>query len=402
MQRSATLRLIRCDAYWKVVPWITLGFALLATVPQKAMVWFAYAWIGACVGMRGSFRANRFLSSLPFEGRSIFLVRFTAAMALLWCPAIAGLIVWHAWIGAAAGFELLSLAGFYTALFLLEYAIRIEMFQTDGLPGAFLILGFAGVGLAWLPVVPTAIVEMTVIALLMIRVWKTVPRSFRLVPRPSSACFENILSFLPTWSPARLPLLRFVWGWYNVWILPVILFTSGRHFALFFTAIVMPTVWTMFHGGDRWLRTLPISPRRLLRMFVLPILVAVVGGAYLSLWSAAPTVHMQIVSVAVAVGLTLFQCIFWAFFHGYRPVRTKLAGFVVQMALIWGWIFTQGKLSFSVDPWKAAIVRASSHIPDFLLLFLAIAILALLYAVLEWVFAGSEYRNPSVFRQEKS
>src|SRR6185369_15995357 len=106
MQRSALLRLIRCAGSWKVVPWITLLVAILATVSQKELLWPAYAWGGTCVGVWGSVRSNRFLSSLPFDGRSIFLARFTTAMALLWCPAIAGTIVGfvsHAWAGADAG-----------------------------------------------------------------------------------------------------------------------------------------------------------------------------------------------------------------------------------------------------------------------------------------------------------
>jgi hypothetical protein len=410
MQRSNILRLVRCDWPWKLVPWITLLFVFLPAVPDK-LVWGAYAWVGTCVGMRGCFRSNRFLSSLPFDGRSIFLARFTTVMALLWCPAIAATVasfVLHAWNGSAAGFELLTHAGFYTAMFLLAYAIRIEMFHVSEAVAVlvlfmFFVFGMAGVLLELLPVAPTVIVETTVIALLMIRVWQTVPRSFRIVSRPSPARSENCLRFLPAWNPTRLPLLRLVWSWYKVWIFPVIIFTSGRHSALVFTAIVMPSVWGMFPGNNRWLRALPISPRRLLRMFILPVLAAVVVGNYASLWwPGTSTVQTRIVSAAVAVGFTLVQCIFWAWFQRRPSVTSVLVQVILTVALWSVWLAMRDRSFLPVDQWVAALVRASSHVPDFLFLIIAIAILTLLYAVLEWVFAGSEYRSTSAFRQEKS
>jgi hypothetical protein len=405
LQRPVFFRLIQCNVSWKVVPWITLLFAFLAIVSLKETVWAACVLVGTCVGMMGSFRMNPFLSSLPFEGRSIFLVRLTTTMALLWCPAIAATVVTlvsHAWIGSAVHFEFLILAGFYTALFLFAYAIRIEMvYGYAPIPAVCMLLGFAGILVVWPPPVPTAIVETLVIALLLIRVWKTVPRSFQLVPRPPLS--ESCPWLPPTLWPSRLPLVSFIWGWRNVWILPVLAilcFGIGPK-ALLPNMLFIAVAWGMFESRERWLRTLPISSRRLLLMFILPVLAAVVVGESFSLWSSSRTVQMRIVGAAGVAGFTLFQCIF----HCMVSPSVYRTGFVRLRfaALVGGWVVCiaalQGSI-FPVDAWIGALVRASSPVSGFPLLIIAIAILALLYVALEWVFAGSVLWNFSAFRQE--
>jgi hypothetical protein len=385
---------MRRNSLWKITPWLTIAMALLAAGHQHpGTIGMIMLVIGFVVGFSGFVHADFVFSGLPVEGRDIFLSRLFPAIVLTWLPAIVATSISYGkpdMEGTPQGLFLLQVAAIYTLMFLVSYSARIYAFNAPGwmrysFVGWFALILYTDS----LPVFPTIVTLLAASAFVFFRVWTTVPKSFQTAPKDASRDFSGGLR---TPQFVYSPFLRFVFlGWEMALLVPIMFFFAMGHWWFrVYPFIFILVAWKQFHQRACWLRTLPISPSTLLLAFLLPIFSAIAAGYYFGAWANIPPLRTQIVSIVALSGITLIELLFCASMNS-RSRFAPLPIFIVLLSI--GWWSLEG------GPAWAPLLKVAAHFSYSLLLAIGVAVLAILYLLLDRIFAESEFmKSPLALR----
>jgi hypothetical protein len=246
-------------------------------------------------------RAAAYSISLPVSGRAIFLARMLSILSVLWIPAILYSMILSVHglkpMDVLAGASLATLSIFS----LQSFHIREWEVPRNSISRLFIVVPIfiLPLNLLWrFPMEHIFVLCLLASAALFMVIWKNIPASFqittmeiaspemvekeaKIVKRPARFIFPARI-----WLVICLPLLS------TIVTLMLFIFIRIDDFSFFFlfTNFIMyiTMTWPALNHGMGWLWTLPVSRRKILPFYILPLLLSAVAGyavlAYVHGW----------------------------------------------------------------------------------------------------------------------
>jgi len=302
-------QLIKRDPAWRGLPYLTLAFAAVCAL------WHFFAPADRS-GMPALFISEIFIAptifavttaflqsldtplqaSLPVTVRQVFLSRMLSMLAVLWLPVLAGLAtltvlkdpiasdlpldLWSVVTCVVLGMQCLAVRGITLRAWMIFLAATTGMFSDAISP-------FFSGSPAWTEMLALGFCWVIGVALVL-RTWQVVPNSFQLAPP------KNVSVTLPAGSVTSAP------SWKTP--LRIVVRTRGLESLVPFAVILLYVsnpLWYIFLGFQwpgirqriRWILPLPIPPRILLAIVMLPTLVGLCAGYEVHLhlpWTPLP------------------------------------------------------------------------------------------------------------------
>ncbi len=336
-------------------------------------------------------RYTLFQATLPIAGKQLFLARIGSLMACVWLPivsAVALTALLRSDLTWADRLPLFEAGAVITVAVILVQCVRV---QTINPPAWLVVVAYAGMfsplfmlGEFFLPQPTAAGAALLggcalVSAVLFLKAWAEVPKSFQLAPaEPVSARSGHASRAWPTanwWLVFRSP-----YGWQASLSLFAVFTTMLFGGAVFALCIVAPAFFVTCRLGLRWLLHLPVSLRKVFCAMWIPLTAAMIAGmAFASEMELTrrlygpPKTRMVIYAVILLAwmiqicGLQLYG---WNRLRNKSfTVRIMLAGapsfvgyasFMVQLFLLW-----IGATPRNLDPlFGTLVVNLASVLPD--------------------------------------
>jgi hypothetical protein len=299
-------QLMKLDRSWRAAPLLTVVSAVAAPLLLRLGVSSSTQFNGiplilVCISVlicRVNERAALFQISLPIAGREVFAARVLSMLAVLWAPAIitSDILSHLGPEGLATARQLLGMTAVATLVIFTVQSFRVQVLEitstiTSLLP-ALILLPWA----MWpFPVAPVLAVCLPATAILFVRIWILIPKSFQTAqPEAISESVAAADFTCRATAPMRrihalawMPILRSVYSWqYLVWVLFVLcsqnggMVFSGTIFLFFFCVVTRTRI--------RWLSALPISRSTILPLFVTPVLLSLVAGYFVGVLDGQP------------------------------------------------------------------------------------------------------------------
>jgi hypothetical protein len=264
---------------------------------------------------------TRFEAALPVTVRQVYLARVLAMIGLLWLPAAVSAAVALAIPSPAV--PIATLVEFISGLTLVMVGMQsagIKGFTIPrGLMNASGFLWIFGASIAGVitPIWDLVSGEKTIglilvppicwlaSAAIFLRTWHTLPESFQTAPLKASpvAISGGTASsrWIPTipWIPVMRTVLR--WGGLEILYLFVLMLSGALRPYLF---VFFAASWQSARPRVRWLFALPVRPRVLLSVTLLPVALTLAGGYLVSVHLPPfPTAYARGISVRATQGL---------------------------------------------------------------------------------------------------
>jgi hypothetical protein len=310
---------MKLDRAWKFVPVfagaaVILAFLLSFSVsilespgsdpipyfPLEALLFLPLMGI-LLLYCRAHERAAAYSISLPVSGRTIFLARMLSILSVLWTPTIlySMILAVHGLkpMDVLAGASLATLSIFS----LQSFHIRESEVPQNSISRLLIIVPMIILPLNLLWRFPMECIFVSCLlasAALSIVIWKNIPASFqitameiasrkiveketKIVKRPARFIFPALI-----WLVICLPLLIMI---VDLMLLIFIRMVDFSFIFLFMNFIMYITMtWPALNHGMGWLWTLPVSRRKILPFYILPLLLSAVAGyavlAYMHGW----------------------------------------------------------------------------------------------------------------------
>ena len=270
-------------------------------------------------------------------------------------------------------------------------------------PAGLLVARFAGTN-------PVLAVCLPLSAVLLLRTWRTFPKSYQLAPagtHPRTAPVPNAEK-RPRTTVAWWPVLHSVFPARSLFLLPW--FVMGAMPGQWvFGSFGVALLWFQARQQSRWLWSLPIHARALLLTILAPAFLVLAGGYFTGLHLPkkrpipAPDLNLQIFNIAAILGWALLVVLCMTIYDWRRLGRVpKWVRALPALLLIVMPGFVPGILAL-LTPWAAMeqfarlqrdILQAISHaIPGgvFGAVAVSVAALAALYWAIEKVFSEPEF-----------
>ncbi len=318
-------QLLKRDEVWRLVPYAVLGCAVVypligASVGRAA---FLSVLLGLGAAVAGFQRATRFQAGLPIAARQLFLTRLLSLLGILWLPPLAGVCMILATTGVAHAASALAVAKAVAVCTLAIAALQSIEVRELTLPRWLIfpvMFLFQAVGLSvtkFAGATPVLAVCLPLIAVLLLRTWRALPKSYQLAPagnHPRTASASNAAQRAKTtgrFSPAAAwwPVLHSVFSWQHLIFLTMLLMV-GTSKSWIGPAYCVGMLWLITRQQIRWLWSLPINARALLLTILAPILLTLTGGYFAGPHMAkrhipVPDLNAQVLNLAATLGLAL-------------------------------------------------------------------------------------------------
>lgn len=401
-------QLMKRDAAWRWAPAAALIFAYLRLPVVHSGRWEVAGMLPLVMAMgvaAPSFMINGtpFEGTLPIPGRALWLSRVISVLAMCWMPVLAGSAVTFFTGGNAS--QLIEAGAAFTVVILLVKCIRVR--ELSGPRWLKMVPFAAGMGaLAALgpldPVDrPSPGIVLAACGLasggLFLWGWSTVPKSFEIAPpgtgvpaRPRATRAPSRFVWAPVW--------RSIFGWqmwFSLFLAFEFLSIGGLYSVWYLGAVIL------LNGGrvrNRWLLPLPVSARKLFRMIMAPLAVAMVAASGLRIFLDTDhplTPRMRVASLAGELTFFCFLMFLCGLVEWRRLGGIRLGIRAIPMALGIAIIPVAGLVTRSRgSTWifDEALRRMAAALPEngwLLAPALAIPVIAS-YALAEKIFAESE------------
>jgi hypothetical protein len=407
-------QLMKRNEAWKFVMSLAISCtvvgAFVAAHPGFVTVFCGYLGIMGAFVCRPNQHATRFEASLPLAGRQIFLARICIMMVAIWLPAIAG-------CGAlliSTGFTRPSvdMAGFAAVATLTAMAVQsVRVRALSGpnwLTGAFFVCAPAATALVlkWHAALPVLMVCAPLSAALFVRTWRAVPKSFQIAAAGTASAGRATTGRSAEPVTVWLPILRSVFSMqYCFWVLFFCFMTTNTWVGV--PVLLLPVLCLVARHRVRWTRALPLKPRTVLWVFLIPLLLALavasVAGFHFGVHQRpVPELRVQVLELSARFGWALFIVLFLALYDWRRLRRVSPVVRKVLLCLLWAAPLVASMAALFLLPKgndatliADALLRLSGELPGSLTAVIALAVLPL--AALGWalnkVFEEAEYAD---------
>jgi hypothetical protein len=334
-------QLMQLDPSRKAIRFLIVIGVILSLLPSKFYITSIILVLFTMLFCRINKRASAFQVSLPISGRQIFAARLLSILVALWTPAItaSAILVFRGSTGSATAIALLGNTALATLAVIIVQSIRIReleirkiwaflviplTFYVSGIGMMLLLHQIFGEGMRMrLAVALILAVCLLASAILFIRIWKRVPKSFQMAAEPNanpvSAAAIRIWKYIlksfqiasqlvasskSSTAPCQAdvvrtdmrgsralawrPILRSVYPWsYFIWLMAFFSVSWGYGFVqmyVFVATMIMciftliQALWTSTRVKISWLYALPVSRSAILLLFMLPPLLSLVAG----------------------------------------------------------------------------------------------------------------------------
>jgi len=321
-------QLLKRDDVWRILPYYVLGCAVIypffgASVMRAA---FLSAMLGFGAAVAGFQRATRFQAGLPIAARQLFLARLISLLGILWLPALAGagmMLLVTGTAHAASASAVAKVVVAYTLVIALLQSIRVRDLSLPiwkMFPVMFLFSNVGILAATSAVAVPVLALCLPLSAVLLLRTWIALPRSYQLAPagrhprtisvpdaeplagRLGASGGQALLDYerqhgqscvtgeeraktTGSSSPAAVwwPVLHSVFPglglFYLAWA-----FMGAMSGTSAFGSFGVAMLWFLARQPSRWLWSVPINARALLLTILTPILLALTGGYFAGLY----------------------------------------------------------------------------------------------------------------------
>lgn len=393
------------------MPYVTL-FAAVAPIAAASTL-FLFVGFMLAFACQANRRASRFEAALPIPGRSLYLARVLALLALFVVPAVAASAsVWIFRKSVAPGSVLAPLQ--MTGFCMLQVAalLSVHVRQAQGPKGLFFAVCLPVLlGAQWAVKSHVAgrvsLACAVVAAALLLGTWAAVPKSFQLAEpgdlRPARARKVSVNLGAVAWGPV----LRSVYSIVFIMFLFSLRVRSGEWIN---GGVYVPFLWLIARQKTRWLWALPVRPRLLLATIVAPILLMLTVGYFSDFHSGRyprpmPDDRTLIVNVACMLGWALLAVLLSASLD-WRRLRRSVIIFgpawpnMAQLILVFVGLGLRVYLRAGLS--QDIAFRLSGALPASLPL--ATALLVSLLAAIYWaanrVFAESEFADKAITKRD--
>lgn len=260
----------------------------------------------------------RFQATIPVTVRDIFVVRITSTLALQWLPVLAGAVILTILGDHPASAMTMRMWWVFTCIVLNGQCAGIlgltmgRTLRLIALPLTVFSMNLAAFAWEWPLEYSTAwslvhVCCWAVTAWVVVRTWRIVPKSFQLAPEEVSAGDAEAIPAGRT-ETRGLPWKAIVETTFPLWGFDYVVVFAAMcvvHSPVFLFFGVM-TGWASIRSVIRWMSPLPVRPRVLLAVVVVPNLLSLIGGylvgVHLQLFQSRlgdTGVHTQIVTLII-------------------------------------------------------------------------------------------------------
>lgn len=282
-------QLLQRDPAWKtalrVAPLFALGGLFVHPGIAASPALIAVACFSAGVLQTGDLltRSSLFYAALPISGRQMFLARAIACVSLAALPyGAAAAAYWLAYpADPRTALALLTPGVVLAAFTLCAFSLRLPEFSPPTKLKSFLLwLAVLPCSVLFLPAVVLPILATATLGILVrwMTVWPRVPESFQAAPLEAAKTRTRTDRGRAPASPsAWWALVRTSIPWQAWMMMPIVLVWSVVLHP-FISMLFGVNIFANIRQRIRWLHTLPIHPRTLLVLILLPYLLPLVGG----------------------------------------------------------------------------------------------------------------------------
>ena len=276
-------QLFQRDPAWRTARW-AIPIIALAGIPHRSNgvtgALMAVTGLNAALASHGLFRATLFHAALPVSGRQLFQARLLACLTLATGPLFAAALV-HLLIdpaGLPVAISFLAMGAVLAFLTLFALSLKIDRFS----PPARLSSTLIWTSVVALPLIywqaaawPVLFAALAACLIRWVTISPRIPKCFQAAPlEPAESETRSTHSPVRASSYACWALIRASISWQAWMMAAVVLILPSPFFGVLFGFGIPNTT----RVRARWLTGLPVSPRALLALMLLPYLVPLAVG----------------------------------------------------------------------------------------------------------------------------